>query len=107
MEQVKDQSYPVCTIRSKPEKLIHCIIWAKALFEGLFGPKDKSNEFVEDLVEQLELADISSDDKLPFAKTVFMKMFYEEVINTKSKLEMKEGSSLSKEEIEENLRYAA
>ena len=29
--------YPVCTIRSRPEKPIHCIVWAKMLFEVMFG----------------------------------------------------------------------
>ena len=26
------QSFPVCTIRTRPEKPIHCIVWAKMLF---------------------------------------------------------------------------
>lgn len=29
--------YPVCTIRSTPEKPVHCIVWAKELFKLLFG----------------------------------------------------------------------
>ena len=35
----KQETFPVCTIRQKPEKTIHCITWAKALFEGLYGEK--------------------------------------------------------------------
>lgn len=27
------KSFPVCTIRMRPEKPIHCIVWAKMLFE--------------------------------------------------------------------------
>lgn len=40
MPQVKEQSFPVCTIRQKPDKIIHCIVWSKALYEGLYGSKD-------------------------------------------------------------------
>lgn len=31
------KTYQVCTIRTLPEKPIHCIIWAKFLFGILFG----------------------------------------------------------------------
>lgn len=53
----KEQSFPVCTIRQRPERLIHCIHWAKFLFDGLFGPKDQaSNNMIEDIIEELEVA---------------------------------------------------
>lgn len=35
--------YPYCTIRSTPEKPVHCLVWAKNLFELCFGPEDESN----------------------------------------------------------------
>jgi len=35
--------YPVCTIRSAPSTPVHCIQWAKLLFELLFGPNDDSS----------------------------------------------------------------
>ena len=35
--------YPVCTIRSAPSTPVHCIQWAKLLFELLFGPADESS----------------------------------------------------------------
>ena len=32
------KSFPVCTVRSTPDKPIHCIVWAKeVLFPLLFG----------------------------------------------------------------------
>lgn len=55
VERLKDQSFPVCTIRQRPEKPIHCIVWAKALFEGLYGPKEAvSQNIIEDIIEDLE-----------------------------------------------------
>lgn len=35
--------YAVCTIRSTPDKPVHCVVWAKALFDLMFGPEDASN----------------------------------------------------------------
>ena len=34
------KSFPVCTIRMRPEKPIHCVVWAKMLFEVLFSHAD-------------------------------------------------------------------
>lgn len=35
------ESFPVCTIRSTPSSLVHCVVWAKdLLFSSLFGPSD-------------------------------------------------------------------
>ena len=33
--------------------MIHCIVWAKALFDGLFGPKEQSNNIIVDIIEQI------------------------------------------------------
>lgn len=62
VERPKDQSFPVCTIRQKPEKMIHCIVWAKALFEGLFGAKENSNNIIQDIVEEIHQAGIAGTD---------------------------------------------
>ncbi len=37
--------YPVCTIRSTPDKPIHCIVWAKEAFKLLFGNVNESMLF--------------------------------------------------------------
>lgn len=37
------KSYAVCTIRSTPEKPVHCVVWAKFLYELIFGPDDDGN----------------------------------------------------------------
>ncbi|KII63236.1 SUMO-activating enzyme subunit 2 [Thelohanellus kitauei] len=36
-------TYPVCTIRNNPSKLVHCIVWAKNVFNELFGIPDEIN----------------------------------------------------------------
>jgi len=47
-----EETFPACTIRQKPDKMIHCIVWAKALYEGLFGPQEQSSiNDLNDLVE--------------------------------------------------------
>jgi ubiquitin-like 1-activating enzyme E1 B len=39
------KSYAVCTIRTSPEKPIHCVVWAKdLLFPLLFGPSDGESD---------------------------------------------------------------
>lgn len=34
--------YPICTIRSTPDKPVHCVVWAKELFKLLFGATSDS-----------------------------------------------------------------
>lgn len=36
-----EKSYPACTIRNTPSEPIHCIVWAKHLFNQLFGETDE------------------------------------------------------------------
>mmetsp|Transcript_53060 Transcript_53060/g.95511 ORF Transcript_53060/g.95511 Transcript_53060/m.95511 type:complete len:585 (-) Transcript_53060:43-1797(-) len=44
--------YPYCTIRSTPEKPVHCLVWAKNLFDLCFGPEDESN-LLSDLASEM------------------------------------------------------
>ena len=37
--------YPICTIRSTPDKPVHCIVWAKECFKLLFGQPTESMLF--------------------------------------------------------------
>jgi len=45
------KTYAVCTIRSTPDKPVHCIVWAKYLYEALFGVLEDSN-ILSDVVLQ-------------------------------------------------------
>ncbi|CAH8601372.1 unnamed protein product [Schistosoma margrebowiei] len=38
--------YPTCTIRNTPSEPIHCVVWAKYLFNQLFGQPDVDDEDV-------------------------------------------------------------
>lgn len=42
------KQYPVCTIRSTPDKPVHTIIWAKFLWDSLFGPLENEN-YLDDM----------------------------------------------------------
>lgn len=37
MPKPPQKVYPICTIRSTPDKPVHCIVWAKECFKLLFG----------------------------------------------------------------------
>lgn len=37
------KTFAVCTIRDTPDKPVHCIAWAKLMYDVLFGPKDDEN----------------------------------------------------------------
>jgi len=61
------KGFAVCTIRSTPDKPIHCIVWAKHLFNLFFGNKDDENAVTEidismtaeDVVRKLFVDDIN------------------------------------------------
>ena len=60
----KSKTFQVCTIRTTPEKPIHCLIWAKNLFNLLFGPECDDN-LLNDL--STDLAN-STNDQTPYEK---------------------------------------
>ena len=43
IEKKPQKAIAVCTIRSTPEKPVHCIVWAKSLWDLIFGPDDDGN----------------------------------------------------------------
>ncbi|KAM3172544.1 hypothetical protein ACTXT7_014307 [Hymenolepis weldensis] len=51
------RTFPTCTIRNTPSEPVHCVVWAKFLFNQLFGEPDPENE------------DISPDTSDPESKS--------------------------------------
>uniref|UniRef100_UPI00358E19E1 SUMO-activating enzyme subunit 2 isoform X2 n=1 Tax=Myxine glutinosa TaxID=7769 RepID=UPI00358E19E1 len=45
------KTYPGCTIRNTPSEPIHCIVWAKFLFNQLFGEEDADQEVSPDTAD--------------------------------------------------------
>ncbi|TEB19689.1 Ubiquitin-like activating enzyme, partial [Perkinsus sp. BL_2016] len=54
--------FPVCTIRSAPSTPVHCIQWAKLLFELLFGPQDCSPDCAVSVGVHRNVFECSDDD---------------------------------------------
>ena len=45
------KTYPGCTIRNTPSEPVHCIVWAKHLFNQLFGEYDEDAEVSPDTAD--------------------------------------------------------
>lgn len=43
IKRPEPRSFAVCTIRSTPERPVHCVVWAKFLLQLVFGPPDADN----------------------------------------------------------------
>lgn len=70
------KSYAVCTIRTSPEKFIHCVVWVKdLLFPGLFGEADDDNDLQSDgtLLRQ------DSEGTKEFAQRVFRHVYEDKI----------------------------
>lgn len=83
------KSFAVCTIRSNPSTMVHCVVWAKLLFERLFGKTDDANAISE-------LTDIinNTEQSFPFAKKIFTKVFHSdiaELLSMKNELSWNSG----------------
>eukprot|EP00605_Chrysophyceae_sp_TOSAG23-4_P001648 GSChrysophyteH1.ASY1.ANO1.1809.1 assembled CDS len=50
-EKPTQKVYPICTIRSTPDKPVHCIVWAKEAFKLLFGRSEDSMLYEDPTVE--------------------------------------------------------
>ncbi|QQP55579.1 Ubiquitinlike modifier activating enzyme 2 (Silurana), partial [Caligus rogercresseyi] len=44
----RQKTFPGCTIRNTPSEPIHCIVWAKHLFNQLFGEEDADEDVSPD-----------------------------------------------------------
>lgn len=66
------KTYAVCTIRSTPDKPVHCIVWAKYLYEALFGVLEESN--------------ILSDVQLQTPMDLAAKLFASDILESKAEV---------------------
>ena len=57
------KTYPGCTIRNTPSEPIHCIVWAKHLFNQLFGEEDPDQDVSPDTADP-EAADAAGEGAL-------------------------------------------
>ena len=51
-EKPTPKSYPICTVRSTPDKPIHLVVWGKMLYEAFFATEDDSNP-LNDLAKEM------------------------------------------------------
>ncbi|KAL6424414.1 hypothetical protein ACFW04_009885 [Cataglyphis niger] len=57
------KTYPGCTIRNTPSEPIHCIVWAKHLFNQLFGEEDPDQDVSPDTADP-EATDVAGEGAL-------------------------------------------
>jgi len=67
-KEAAQQRFPICTIRSTPDKPVHCIVWAKELFKLLFG-----NAAESDLVDLAESTENKGETVIDESKSAVMK----------------------------------
>ncbi|KAJ9591777.1 hypothetical protein L9F63_001713, partial [Diploptera punctata] len=51
LPKAAQKTYPGCTIRNTPSEPIHCIVWAKHLFNQLFGEDDPDEDVSPDTAD--------------------------------------------------------
>lgn len=82
--------YPICTIRSTPDKPVHCIVWAKECLKLLFAKASDSMLYEDeegsgDKSEYMSLITIpndaatSTETLLPFVRELLIGLFNKEV----------------------------
>lgn len=62
--QPAEKTYPGCTIRNTPSEPIHCIVWAKHLFNQLFGEADPDEDVSPDSTDPELRGEVSLDQML-------------------------------------------
>ncbi|KAK5642535.1 hypothetical protein RI129_008702 [Pyrocoelia pectoralis] len=54
------KSFPGCTIRNTPSEPVHCIVWAKHLFNQLFGEDDPDQDVSPDTADPEAAGDLTA-----------------------------------------------
>lgn len=62
--QPAEKTYPGCTIRNTPSEPIHCIVWAKHLFNQLFGEADPDEDVSPDSTDPELRGEVSLEEML-------------------------------------------
>ncbi|XP_066992767.2 SUMO-activating enzyme subunit 2 isoform X2 [Anabrus simplex] len=61
LPKAPQKTFPGCTIRNTPSEPIHCIVWAKHLFNQLFGEYDADEDVSPDTADPEAAGDAGSD----------------------------------------------
>ena len=69
---------------------VHCIIFAKYLFNNIFGCKDEDSSLLEDLLHNLQIGEGTPENGI----SLFNRLFYEDIRDKKENSE--EGKKFSK-----------
>ncbi|XP_031777196.1 SUMO-activating enzyme subunit 2 [Nasonia vitripennis] len=62
--KVAQKTFPGCTIRNTPSEPIHCIVWAKHLFNQLFGEEDPDQDVSPDTADPEAAGDTAGEGAL-------------------------------------------
>ncbi|OQR94756.1 ubiquitin-activating enzyme (E1) [Achlya hypogyna] len=96
-EKATAKVYPICTIRSTPDKMVHCIVWAKECYKLLFGKtadsmlyEDPANEDKSAFMDQVLARDLPPAE---YARGVFRGLFEDEI---QKKLDIKTYKTATK-----------
>lgn len=96
------KSFPVCTIRSTPSQIIHCIVWGKSyLLNEMFGDSEDESAFdhSDDAQNATEIAELKKESQAlkqirqaigtpAFAEKLFDKVFYSDLVRLRSMEDM-------------------
>jgi len=91
----------------RPEKPIHCIVWAKLLFEVLFGPENDDNDLKDlaELAKNNDIIDIMT--KLFETDVLSIKNAKEDSDNKLSEIFAKSIKTVSREDLEKYIGAAS
>ena len=102
--------YPICTIRSTPDKPVHCIVWGKECFKLIFGdPKESmlydDEEATGTAADYMKLLDIPKDisksiDVVTYIAKLLKALFHDD-INKKIEMDVYKSAKSKPEPITE------
>lgn len=103
--KIKKKAIPICSIRSKPEKIEHCIAWAKSLFELLISQEADDNNPLCDYLKFFQENKNRENNKNNNIIKDFFAIFGEGLISTMTKSENDGETDNSNSAKEDTLNY--